>query len=167
MRKLIYLVAITLGFNCSEEKKPPFDLPENSKTFLTGNSTKTWKLARRFNNKTRMNMGDCFLSYKVTYSVNGEILDNNGEQDDCGDSMRSAWSFYTSEDNYPYIKLKGGNIQELMKLDKGYKFFKILDLTEEQMVLEFQHKQFSNKTTTIVDVFVPKDAVVKDRKFHW
>ena len=167
MKRLYFVFLLIVVLGCSEEKEPPFDMPSNSEQLLAGDSIKTWKLARRFNNTTRMNMGDCFLSYQVTYSKGGKIVDNNSKQNDCGESMNSCWSFYKSEDNYPYIKFKGGNIQKLMNLKNDYKFFKILDLNEKQMVLEFQHKQFSNKVSTIVDVYVPKDAVVEDRKFHW
>ncbi|MEM6516662.1 MAG: hypothetical protein AAF688_10805 [Bacteroidota bacterium] len=167
MKKIFFIYILTVGLSCSKTKKPPFDLPINAEILLTADSTKTWKLARRFNNNTRISVGDCFLSYQVTYSSDHTILDNNGEHEDCGDSMSSNWSLYFNDDKYPYIKLKGGNVQELMHLEKDYKYFKILDLSEEQLVLEFQHKQFSNKTTKLINVFVPKDAVVKDRKFHW
>lgn len=163
----IIIGIIILLSSCSEDKKPPFVLPENSLQLISGDSSKTWKLARRFNNRTRMNMGDCFLSYRTTYSSNNLLTDNNGDQYDCGPSLSTKWSIYLSDTDYPYIKLEGGNLKELMHLDKDYKFFKILELSDSIMILEFRHKQFSSKTTKIIDVFVPEHVSVKDRDFHW
>ena len=164
--QLILIILISV-FSCSEDKKTPFELPKNAVHLIAGDSAKTWKLARRFNNNTRMNMGDCFLSYRVTYKTDSILHDNNSEHRDCGESLSSKWTIYHSDDNFPYVKIKGGNLQELMDLKKNYKFFKILDLSKDQMILEFTHKQFSNKTTTMVDVFVTENAVVNDRNFHW
>ncbi len=167
MKKLLILVTLFSIFSCYEDKKPPFKLSANATQLIAGDSAKTWKLARRFNNSTRMNMGNCFLSYRATYQTDSIMHDNNGDHEDCGETLTSKWIIYKSEDNYPYIKLNGGNLKAMMNLEKNYKFFKILDLTEEQMVLEFQHKQFSNKSTTIVDVFVPEKTEIEDRDFHW
>jgi len=74
---------------------------------------------------------------------------------------------YHSKEGLAYIKLKGEQLKELMNLDVDYKFFKILELTEVQMVLEFSHKQFSNKASTIIDVYVPEHVSVNERDFHW
>lgn len=166
-KQLLTILLIGTIFSCSTEKKPPFNLPNNAMQLIAGDSAKVWKLARRFNNNTRMNMGDCFLSYRATYRKDSIMHDNNGQQYDCGETLTTNWSLYHSDDNYPYIKLKGGKLKELMNLDKDYKFFKILDLSEKQLVLEFRHKQFSSKETTIVDVFVPENISVEDREFHW
>lgn len=165
-----YLILIFIGniiLSCSSDKKPPFHLPDNATILIAGDSAKTWKLARRFNNKTRMNMGDCFLSYRVTYFSTGVMTDNNGEQEDCGETLTANWTLYNSKDNYPYVKLKGEQLKELLHIDKDYKFFKILNLSDTLMILEFKHKQFSSKASTIVDVFVPENSSVEDRKFHW
>jgi hypothetical protein len=93
-----------------------FSLPENASTLLTSNSTKTWKLAKRYNDGYRMNMGDCFLSYRVTYNANGTTVDNNAQNDDCGDSMYANWTFYTNK-NGAYIKLKGEKVKSLLHLE--------------------------------------------------
>jgi len=161
------LVLSSIVISCKEDKKPPFELPENAQRLISGDSAKVWKLAKRTNNNTRMNMGDCFLSYRATYKIDHTMHDNNGEHEDCGETLRTKWSIYTSKEGYPYIKLKGGELKKLMNLDVDYKYFKILDLSENQMVLEFRHKQFSSKETTIVDVFVPENRSIKDRDFHW
>ncbi|WP_299228666.1 lipocalin family protein [uncultured Psychroserpens sp.] len=167
MKYLIILLALASFLSCIDDKKPPFNLPQSPKTLIAGDSAKSWKLARRFNNKTRMNMGDCFLSYRVTYLTNGYMHDNNAEQENCGETLTADWIIYHSKDNYPYIKLKSEKLKKLMHLDKDYKFFKILDLNENLMVLEFRHKQFSSKESTIVDFLVPEDVSIDDREFHW
>lgn len=167
MNKFIFLCLIGILISCKDDKKRPFDLPENTRNLIAGDSAKTWKLARRTNNNTRMNMGDCFLSYRATYKTDSIMHDNNGAHEDCGETLTTKWTLYTSDEGYPYIKLKGGKLKELMNLDVDYKFFKILDLSEQQLVLEFTHKQFSSKESTIIDVFVPEEASIKDRDFHW
>ncbi len=168
MKHYFLLITITILFtSCGSDVKPPFVLPENTKQLIAGDSSKTWKLARRYNNKTRMNMGDCFLSYRATYFNTDILKDNNSDHEDCGASLSTNWSLYHDDDNYPYIKLKGGNLQELMHLDKDYKFFKIIELSDTLMILEFRHKQFSTKNTKIIDIYVPENVSVKNREFHW
>lgn len=142
-------------------------MPDNSVALIAGDSAKVWKLAKRTNNGTRMNMGDCFLSYRATYQTDSIMHDNNSDHSDCGETLTANWLLYTSKEGYPYIKLKSLQLKQLMNLDVDYKFFKILDLSEDQMVLEFRHKQFSSKESTIIDVFVPEDISIKDRDFHW
>ena len=164
---LVLLSYILILFSCSEEKKAPFSMPKNAETLITGDSVKVWKLAKRTNNNVRMNMGDCFLSYRATYKTDSIMHDNNGEQYDCGETLNAYWSLYNSDKGVPYIKLKSEQLKKLMNLDVDYKFFKILDLNENQMVLKFSHKQFSSKETTIIDVFVPENVSIKDRDFHW
>jgi len=112
-------------------------------------------------------MGDCFLSYRATYRTDSIMHDNNGEHRDCGENLTSNWMLYNSKEGYPYIKLKGEQLKKVMNLEHDYKFFKILALSEKQMVLEFRHQQFSSKETTIIDVFVPENESIKDRDFHW
>ncbi|WP_298761969.1 hypothetical protein [uncultured Psychroserpens sp.] len=165
---LLYFAIITLSTSsCTKEKKAPYIIPEHAITLIAGDSAKVWKLARRTNNNVRMNMGDCFLSYRATYKTDSIMHDNNGAFRDCGETLTTNWTLYQSDDGHPYIKLKGEQLKKLMHLDVDYKFFKILDLSETQMVLEFRHKQFSSKETTIIDVFVPDSVSIKDRDFHW
>ncbi|MFK7952847.1 MAG: hypothetical protein AB8B73_08365 [Ekhidna sp.] len=167
-RNLIIFSLLVLGISsCSEDKEPPFDLPKNATQLLTSDSVKTWKLAQRFNNNTRMNMGDCFLSYRQSFRSNGKVNDNNGEQNDCGPTLFAEWKFTKSKEDVFYLKLTSDQIPELMNIEENYKFFKILDMTDELLVLQFQHKQFSNKTTTITDFFVPQEMNVEGREFHW
>lgn len=167
MKNVLVYIFIFLCLACSTDKKPPFQLTENPENLIAGDSSKTWKLAKRFNNNTRMNMGDCFLSYRVTYLANHTMHDNNGEQDDCGETLTANWSLYHSKDNYPFIKLKGEKLKELLGIENDYKFFKILNLNDTLLILEFKHKQYASKATTIIDIMVPEDISIKDRDFHW
>ncbi|WP_298900154.1 lipocalin family protein [uncultured Psychroserpens sp.] len=164
---LCIFISVFILSSCANEKKAPFKMPKNAIRLIAGDSAKVWKLAKRTNNNVRMNMGDCFLSYRVTYKTDSTMHDNNGHFSDCGETLTTNWTLYSSDDGYPYIKLKGGQLQKLLHLDVNYKFFKILDLSEAQLVLEFRHKQFSSKESTIVDVLVPDSVSIKNRNFHW
>ncbi|SHH55034.1 hypothetical protein [Winogradskyella jejuensis] len=159
---LLILVLLIFFTSCSEDK---FQLPSNANELLTNNSSKIWKIAKRFNGDHRMNMGDCFLSYRVTYSNNGKTTDNNALNKDCGDSMNVDWSFYT-DDNGSFIKLKGDKVKELLNQEKDYKYFKILDLTDSLLVIKFRHKQFGNTSRLITDYLVPENIKVEGRNFH-
>ncbi|WP_178988008.1 lipocalin family protein [Winogradskyella schleiferi] len=158
---LLIIVAILMS-SCDSEK---FNLPDNANTFLTKDSSKTWKLAKRYNDSYRMNMGDCFLSYRVTYNTDGTTTDNNGSNTDCGQSLNVNWSFYSNE-NGAYIKLKGDQIKTLMHIENDYKFLKIKDLSDTLMIVSFRHKQFGNKERIIEDYLVPEDFEVEGRNYH-
>lgn len=78
MTKKLLLICTMIGMiSCQEDQV--YELPENAATLLTGDSTKTWKLARRFNNNVRMNMSPCFLNYRQSFSVDNIVEDNNGK----------------------------------------------------------------------------------------
>ncbi|MBT8245175.1 MAG: hypothetical protein HKP48_04835 [Winogradskyella sp.] len=94
-----------------------FKLPENANELLTNNSRKTWKLAKRFNGDYKMNMGDCFLSYRVTYSSKRNTTDNNSKNKDCGASMEARWNFHTNENGH-FIKLEGENVKKAFNKKK-------------------------------------------------
>ncbi|MGB3182005.1 MAG: hypothetical protein WBB45_11480 [Cyclobacteriaceae bacterium] len=165
---LIWLLVLGGLCACSEEpEKDPFVLPDNATTLLSGDSTKTWKLARRFNNGTRMNMGDRFLSYRITYRADKTLQDNNGEQSDCGPTLAGTWKFARDKSGSPYLKWHSPQLPELMNTDTPEKTFRILGLQEDQLVLKYSHRQFSDKKTFITDVLVPQDATIEDREFHW
>ncbi len=153
--------------SCAEPQKEPYMLPDHAESLIAGDSAKTWKLARRFNNKTRMNMGDCFLLYRQTYQSDMTMHDNNGEHSDCGPTLNATWKFAKDERGNYYVKWNSKELPEVMHIEQDYKFFKILRLSEEQMTLQFSHKQFSNKTTIITDIYVPEYVSVEDREFHW
>ena len=158
----IILFSLALVTSCTSDK---FILPDNAQKLLTNDSTKTWKIAKRYNGGYRMNMGDCFLSYRVTYNSNGKTTDNNSQNEGCGDSIEANWSFYTN-DNGAYIKLKGENVKTLLNQEEDYKYFKIEALTDTLLIINFKHKQFGNTERTIQDFLVPEDIVVEGRNYH-
>lgn len=165
-RALFLILAILSLFSCSKSKTLPYVLPQNSLELLSGKSGKTWKLAWRYNNNIRMNMRGCFLTYRVTYHPNKVIKDNNGDQEDCGTSLIGNWEITSNKTKDPFIKITSDQLPEIMHIEKNYKFFKILKLSKDTLVLKFKHKQFSSEST-FVDTFVPENTKVEDRDFHW
>ena len=164
----LFMLLVVIILACSEaEKPPPYAIPENAGLLVAGDSGKTWKLARRFNDGTRMNMGDCFLAYQQTYQPNMVVSDNNGENGDCGASLVGTWKFAKDEVGHYYIKISSDQLPELMNIDKDSKYFKILHVSADQLTLQFSHRQFSNKATIITDILVPENVSVADRDFHW
>ena len=81
--------------------------------------------------------------------------------------MMADWKFTKGKEGHFFIKWTSEQIPELLNQADDFKYFKILKLTEEELVLSFQHKLFSNKLTDIVDVYVEESVNVKDRDFHW
>lgn len=112
-------------------------------------------------------MGDCFLSHRETYSSDMAMYNNSGEHRDCGETLNATWKFAKDKKGNYYIRIESNQLAELMNIEKDYKLFKVLQLTDEQMTLQFNHKQFSSKKTTITDIYVPENVNVKDREFHW
>lgn len=153
--------------SCQSDKENIFLLPSNANQLIASDNSKTWKLATRYNNNTRMNMGDCFLSYRITYNRDMNVTDNNSENEDCGESLNAKWTTYENEKGQAYIKLKGPKVKVLLKQDKDYKFFKLIALDSNLMVVEFKHAQYGSKATKIIDSLVPENVKVEDRKFHW
>ena len=166
MRKYLLISCIVI-VSCADPEKEPYVPPENAKHLIAGDSAKIWKLARRFNDKTRMNMGDCFLSYRQTYLSDMTMHDNNGEQRDCGETLNAKWEFIKDQKGNYYIKWISEQLPSIMNIEEDYKYFKILHLSDEQLTVQFNHKQFSSKTTTITDFYVPEHVSIEDREFHW
>ncbi|MCP9199196.1 lipocalin family protein [Gramella sp. GC03-9] len=158
----IWLAALFLS--CSEEKT--YQLPENAESLLHGDSTKTWKIARRYNNEVRMNMGPCFMSYRQSFSKDHQVSDNNAENDNCGPSLVGNWEFKKGAKGDPYIKISSPDIPELLNTDKDYKYFKILKLSADTLKLSFKHTQYGNTSRTITDILVREDLDIGDRYFH-
>jgi len=162
-----YLLFILIFCSSCSEPTPPYVLPINAIELITSNANKTWKLAKRTNNGDRMNMGDCFLSYRQTYNSDMTVSDNNSAHHNCGDSLHAVWELIKDEDGHNYIKMTSPEIPALLNIEEDYKLFKILELEENRMKIAFYHKQFSDRTTTIIDYLVPDHIVVGDRDFHW
>ncbi len=112
-----------------------------------------------------MNMGDCFLSYRISYLTDGTFHDNNGQHNDCGPTLRGTWKLVTTEKG-SFIKIMSPQLPTLLDIDKEEKFFKIKQLSKNELVLRFGHKQYGNKVTVVIDHLVPENVKVKDRDFH-
>jgi len=154
----------SLILSCNS-KTEAYKLPENAEELLTNNSSKTWKLANRINNGYRMNMGDCFLSYTITYSADHRLKDNNDEFRDCGPSLEAQWKFVTN-DNASFIKVSSESLKELMNIDKPYKYFTVVSISKNELIIKYRHTQFTDNPLVITDYLVPEDVEVEDRDFH-
>lgn len=167
MNRTIWLIAILVLFACSSEPEKPFELPTNAKSLIAGDSIKTWKIARRFNNGTRMNMGDCFQAHRQSFTVNNDFSTSSSGRSDCGEPMIGNWSLAKDENGVAYIKLESDQIPQMLNIEDDFKFFRIKMLSDSLLVLQFNHAQTTKKQTTMVDYFVPEGVKVDDRNFHW
>lgn len=167
MRNLSQIaIILVLIFTSCNNNSEPYQLPENALDLIHGDSLKTWKIARRYNDDIRMNMGPCFMAYRQTFKADHKVYDNNENYRDCGPSLFGNWEFKKSEKGDPYVKITSPDLPKLMNTDKDYKYFKILKLTKDTLKLSFKHKQYGNKSRTITDVLVREDLDIGDRYFH-
>ncbi|MEO1256240.1 MAG: lipocalin family protein, partial [Bacteroidota bacterium] len=139
----------------------------NARVLIAGDSVKTWKLARRFNNGTRMNMGDCFLSYRQSFVKNGTFSSGSSDTKNCGEIMNGKWVLAKDVESNSYIKLESDQIPEMLNIVDDFKLFKIKNLSDSLLVLQFNHAQTTKKQTVMIDYFVPEGMEVDDRHFHW
>lgn len=171
--KNFYLMCmiVVLLFGCSAEKKedPIYPLPANAAQLLAGTPSKTWKLAKRTNDGMRVNMNDCTLAYRQTFSANQQLTDNNAENPDCGPSLTGSWKLSLDSKGQAYLAITSERIPELFKVKEGSKtkYFKITALSDSVLVYRFPHQLFNNETTIIEDTLIPEDAPEGDRNFHW
>lgn len=160
------IICILTLLSCKEEKKKPYSPPENIKELISGSTSKTWKLAKRYNGKTRMNMGDCFLGYLQTFTSVGTVRDNNSEQPNCGSSLEGKWSVLKDSLGYSYIRIESPQIPELMGVEQVYKDFRIFYASKDSLHLSFIHMQYGTQRR-ISDYLVEASVVVPDRDFHF
>lgn len=168
MKKYLFLLIIfygTLNCSCSKDKKIPYLPPDNSTDLISGDSTKVWKIAKRYNGKTRMNMGNCFLGYRQTFSQSGEVYDNNELLNDCGPSLKGTYELIKDSLGFTHIRISSDQIPELMNIEETYKDFRIFYLSKDSLHISFSHTQFGTKRR-ISDYLVREDVEVKDRNFH-
>ncbi len=168
MRYFYRLLILFLTFSvvsCSKTHQP-YKLSENALAFIHGDSIKTWKIARRYNDDIRMNMGPCFLAYRQTFSADHSVMDNNMETRDCGTSLAGTWKLKKGPKGDPYIKISSPDIPQLLNTTKDYKYFKIHKLTEDTLKISFKHRQYGDKYRTITDILVREDLNIGDRYFH-
>ncbi len=166
MRKLIVIALLVLCFSCQKEQQTRYEVPETINTLIAGDSAKVWKIAKRYNGKTRMNMGDCFLSYRQTFSKDGTVLDNNEENQDCGPSLKGNWSVVKDTLGYSHIRIESPQIVELFGAEQDYKDFRIFYASVDSLHISFLHTQFGERRR-ISDYLVQEDITVADRDFHF
>ncbi|MFD2565705.1 hypothetical protein [Aquimarina rubra] len=164
--KILFLALTIIAIQACSSNKKPYQIPENSTELIAGKSGKTWKIAKRHNNGTRMNMAGCFLSYRTTYLPDMTVKDNNGEQKECGPSLLANWKITQNKEGHYFIKLQSDQLPELMNIEKDYKYFQITYLNKDSLELRYRHAQFSGQVRTIVDLYVQEDVLVKNRDFH-
>ena len=157
----IYLIA------CSDEPEQLFQLPSNASQLVAGDSLKTWKIARRYNNGTRMNMAGCSFEHRQIFLRNKSFHTASDGLTECGDSMIGKWAFVKDTEGASYIKFMSDQIPEMMNIEEKFKLFRIMELSDTLMILRFNHAQTTKRQTTLVDYFVPEDYIVNDRSFHW
>ncbi|WP_298350521.1 lipocalin family protein [uncultured Dokdonia sp.] len=166
MQKLIVCLVIFLfTTSCTNEKSTPFEVSSDIKKLIAGDSLKTWKLAKRYNGKTRMNMGDCFLHYRQSFYSNGTVTDNNAQNPSCGPSLSGTWSVITDSLGYTHIRITSVKLKELLHIDEDYKDFRIFYASKDSLHLSYTHKQFGEKRR-ISDYLVSEELSIPDRKFH-
>lgn len=112
-------------------------------------------------------MGDCFLSYRATYRANGTMNDNAGKNRDCGETLNATWKFVKGSKGNDFVKISSDQLPSLMNIEDDFKHFKVIYMAEEELILQYTHKQFSSKASTITDIYVPENIEVEDRTFHW
>ncbi len=165
-----YLIFLTLicvwtYSSCSIERKQPYLPPENIIDIIAGDSTKVWKIAKRYNGKTRMNMGDCFLGYRQIFSQTGEVYDNNELLNKCGPSLKGSYEILKDSLGYTHIRISSDQIPALMNIEETYKDFRIFYASKDSLHISFSHTQYGTKRR-ISDYLVQEDVKVKDRNFH-
>lgn len=161
----ILTLCMAICFSCSKNTPSPYLPPANLDNLISGDSTKVWKLARRYNGKTRMNMGPCFLEYRQTFNINGGVKDNNSYLDNCGNSLVGSWSVVKDSLGFTYIRIESDQIPDLMGIEETYKDFKIFYIDTDSLHLSFIHRQFGKKRR-ISDYLVRESISIEDRAFH-
>lgn len=168
MKQYLFFLILSSGmlyWSCSKEVKQPYVPPSNVIDLIAGDSAKVWKIAKRYNGKTRMNMGDCFLGYRQTFSQTGGVYDNNELLDNCGPSLKGTYEIIKDSLGYTHIRIASDQIPELMNIEETYKDFRIFYLSNDSLHISFTHTQFGTKRR-ISDYLIQEEIEVKGRNFH-
>ena len=151
--------------SCGNSEPHKLALPQEADSFIAADSAKTWMLASRYNGGHRMNMGDCFLRYRITYHRDSTFADNNGSSSSCGPSLHGKWKAFQNEHG-SFIKWESPQLPSLMQIENDYKYFRLITLNADSLVVSYKHTQYGNQERTIVDYYVPEGTKVADRDFH-
>lgn len=145
-----------------------FTLPENVLELVAGKKSKTWKLAKRTNGNTRVNMGKCTLDFRLTFSTNYTFKDETNNPN-CGPFISGVYGFVLDKNKNVYLNLKGEHIAQIFEIKNqdSSKYFQIIDLSDSVFIYRYSHKLFSDKTTIIEDVLVPEEVDFEGREFHY
>ena len=162
---LFGMLLLGLFCGCTHTETVVYTPPQNIETLIAGDSTKVWKLAKRFNGATRMNMEGCFMSYRQSFTRYKTVSDTNGLHKNCGESVVGQWEITTDSIGHHYIKIKSDQYPSLLHQPQDYKLFKILYASQDSLQLSFVHNQFGTRRR-ITDLLVREDLVVEDRNFH-
>ncbi|HAA13687.1 MAG TPA: hypothetical protein DCE41_19130 [Cytophagales bacterium] len=160
------LILLLLLGGCGASE-PEYTHPAQAKTLLASDTTKVWKLAHRLNDGTRMNMAGCFLTHRWIFTPKGTMRDNAGEHEDCGETLHASWKFVKNDADQYFLKLSSDQFPALMNTEGDTKYFQLLALSDEKLMVRFRHAQFGGKDRTITDTYVPENKAVADRDFHW
>ena len=163
MYKYLLLALTIVIFSCNLSPEIQV-LPDNAKQLISGETSKQWKLSKKFNRGYRMNMEGCFLSYVITYHADGTFSDNNSKFQGCGESLEGTWDLVINEDGN-FLKLTSAQIPDLMGIDEEYKMMKILRIEDLELQLQFTHNKYK-KMGKMVDHLVPIELKVADRAFQ-
>lgn len=141
------LVIITIAACSPQKEYVVYRLPENAGDLLSGVKSKTWKLARRLNNGTRVNMGECTYGYRQTFMADGNVSDNNSGMYDCGESMNGTWRLYENHNGAAFLSITSEVVPKYFKVDEGSKTkgFQLVELSPGVLVYKFKHELFSTK----------------------
>lgn len=157
---------LSMCSSCSDSKPLAYQPPSNIEELIAGDSSKVWKLAKRYNGKTRMNMEGCFMSYRQQFYRDYTVHDNNGDQSNCGETLYGSWELTNDSLGNHYIKIKSEQYKQLMQRDSGYVHFKLIYASKDSLTFSFVHNQFGTRRK-ITDYLVTEDFHVPDRDFHW
>jgi len=162
----VILFVSFLVTSCNKTLKTPYQPPSNLEYLIASDSLKTWKISKRYNGKTRMNMGDCFLRYRQSFLLNGSVYDNNEDNSNCGPSLKGSWAIIRDSAFYTYIRIKSDDIPELLGISENYIDFRVFYASKDSLHISFIHTQFGQERR-ISDYLVQEDISVKNRNFHY
>jgi len=118
---IILVILILFLFSCNDNEI--YTLPENAEHLIYGESSKSWKIARRYNDDIRMNMGPCFMEYRQTFEQDKTVSDNNEKNKGCGASLHGTWYFVKGPQDQAYIKITSPDMPELLNTEKPETIF--------------------------------------------
>lgn len=162
---LVSCMLLVLLCSCNQNTTAVYTPPDNVETLIAGDSSKVWKLAKRFNGAIRMNMEGCFMSYRQQFTRSKTVSDNNGLHKNCGESTVGEWEITVDDTGHHYIKITSKQFPRLFDQAQEYKLFRIGYASQDSLELSFVHNQFGT-WRRITDLLVSEGLEIEDRNFH-